>query len=457
MRTAARLIAFALCLPLGAIPPGLRSADKRALTLEEAVTLGTERSPALKAGAARVDGAAARAREASASRLPAFKLAGGYTRLSEVPPFEVSLPFGSLLPPSVPNKFVVSPSYFNQYALRASVQQPLFTGFRLKNAVEAARLLGQAAEEDLTGDRGEIAFAVRTAYWNLYKAREFSKAAAENAARIRAHLADVSSFLEAGLATRSDVLRAEAQLANADLASLEADNAVELAGTSLASLLGLPLDTELETVTTPESAMSPPGMPEAEEGGASRQIEFALSHRPERRALDLRVKSAEAGIRAARSGRLPQVYLAGSYLYMNPNPRLLPNKDEFYGTWDIGVSVSFDLWNGGQTKQQELQARAQLDQSRAALAVVEDRITLDVTQARLAVGQARKKIEAAGRAVAQAEESLRVTADRYREGVALSAEVLDAETLLLEARTRRIQALADLALAEARLRKARGE
>lgn len=457
MRPVARLLALGACLAVAAFPSALLPAEKKALTVEDAVTLGLGRHPVLKAGAAGVEAAAARAREASAARLPALKLAGGYTRLSEVPPFEVSLPFGSLLPPSVPGKFVVSPSFFNQYALRASVQQPLFTGFRLKNAVAAARLQEQAAAEDLSGDRGEVAFAVRSAYWNLYKAREFAKAAAENAARIRAHLADVANFLEAGLATRSDILRAEARLANADLASLEASDAAEIAGTSLASLLGLPLDTELETTTVPESVASPPGTLDATEAGASGRIELALSRRPERQALDFRAKSAEAGIRIARSGRLPQVFLSGSYLYMNPNPRLLPNKDEFYGTWDIGISVSFDLWNGGQTRQQEIQARARLDQSRAALAAIDDRITLEVKQAGLGVGQAGMRIEAAERATAQAEENLRVMTDRFREGVALSADVLDAEALLLEARTRRIRALADLALAEARLRRALGD
>lgn len=456
MRPVARLFAFALCLTFSALPPEAGSAEKKALTIEEAVALGLERHPALQAAAARLEGASARARETAAARLPSFKLSGGYTRLSEVPPFEVSLPFGSLLPPSVPSRFVVSPSYFNQTSLRASVQQPLFTGFRLKSAVEAARLLGRAAEEDLTGDRSEVAFAVRSAYWNLYKAREFKKAAAENVSRIRAHLADVSNFLAAGAATRSDVLQAEARLANAELAALEADDAAALAGTVLASLLGLPLDSDLETATSPESVTDARGSAGAGEDAVSRQVELALARRPERRGLEFRVKSAEAGIRVARSCRLPQVFLAGSYLYMNPNPRLLPNKDEFYGTWDIGVTVAFDVWNWGQTRQQELQARAQVDQSRAALAAVEDRIILEVTQARLGLGQARQRIAAAGRAAAQAEENLRVMTDRFREGVALSADVLDAEVLLLEARTRRVQAQADLALAEARLRKAMG-
>jgi outer membrane protein TolC len=84
-------------------------------------------------------------------------------------------------------------------------------------------------------------------------------------------------------------------------------------------------------------------------------------------------------------------------------------------------------------------------------------ITLEVTQGRLAVARAEQRVAAAGRAVASARENLRVTQDRFQEKVATSVEVLDAETLLRQARTAEVQAWTDLAVARARLMKALGE
>ena len=121
------------------------------------------------------------------------------------------------------------------------------------------------------------------------------------------------------------------------------------------------------------------------------------------------------------------------------------------------MAVSFDVWNWGQSKSQAEQAKAQLAQARDARKLLEDQAVLDVTQSRLALVQARDKIKVAAQAVGQAEENLRMVRERFREGVALNTDVLDAEVFLLQARTSRTQAAMDLALAQARLEKALGK
>jgi outer membrane protein TolC len=82
---------------------------------------------------------------------------------------------------------------------------------------------------------------------------------------------------------------------------------------------------------------------------------------------------------------------------------------------------------------------------------------VEVRQNWLALKSAREKIGVAGDAVVQAEENLRVTNERFKEGVALNSDVLDAETALLQAKTGHTQALVDHELAMARLAKAVGE
>ena len=72
-------------------------------------------------------------------------------------------------------------------------------------------------------------------------------------------------------------------------------------------------------------------------------------------------------------------------------------------------------------------------------------------------GPRREKVRVAGQAVGQAEENLRVTRERFKQGVALSADVLDAEVALLQAKLGRTQAAIDLVLAQARLEKALGD
>lgn len=434
-----------LTAPLAAV------AQKRSLSLDEAVAAGLEASPALHASRAKADASSARAREVAALRLPAFKLGAGYTRLSEVPPFQVTLPIA-------PQPIVVSQNYFNNWTLRLSAQQPLFTGFRLEAGAESARMLEASAGWDLTKDRAEFVFAVKSAYWNLARARELEAVVADTIAQVQAHLKDVQAFYEQGLLTRNEVLRAELQLSSTELMRIDARNASELARTALATLIGLPVESEIELSSSAESvaSLAPADLGGGETAGRS-LLDEALAARPEIKASEFRIKASEAGLRSARSGWYPQVSLAGNYYYLRPNPRILPALDKFKGTWDVGIAVSFDVWNWGQTRNQTEQAKAQLAQARDARKLLEDQAVLDVTQSRLALVQARDKIQVAAQAVGQAEENLRMVRDRFRQGVALNSDVLDAEVFLLQARTSKTQAGIDLAVAQARLEKALGK
>ena len=434
-------LAVALALPLAA------GAQRRPLSLDEALAAGLESSPALHASRARVDASAAGARETSALRLPSLKLGGGYTRLSEVPDFQVTLPVS-------PDPITVSRSYFDNFNLRLGLQQPLFTGFRLEAGARSARLLEAAAGRDLEKDRAEFVFAVKSAYWGLARAREFEKAIDETLRQISEHLKDVRAFFDQGLLTRNEVLRAELELSNAEIMKIDARDAAEVALTALTSLVGLPLDADVELTTSPESqAARLPAPADAEDASP---VERALANRPEIRSADLRVEASEWGVKAARSGFYPQVFLAGNYYYLRPNPRFLPALDAFKGTWDLSVSVSFDLWDWGQTRSRAEQAKARLAQARDARRLLEDQAVLEVTQSRLAVDRAGEKVLVADQAVGLAEENFRVSRERFRQGVALNADVLDAEVALLQARLARTRALIDLAVGRARLEKALG-
>jgi len=442
------MIRKSLTLALALFVPFAAWAQKQPLSLEEAIRAGLEASPALHASRMRLESTAAKAQEVASARLPSLKLGAGYTRLSEVPPFAVTLP-------GAPEPIVVSQNFFNSWSLRLSAQQPLFTGYRLQAGTESARMLERSAGQDLAKDRSELVFSIKTAYWGLARARQIAAVVEETIGQVREHLKDVQAFFEQGLLTRNEVLRTELQLSNAELLAIDARNAVEVARTSLCTLLGLPLGTDLELTTTAESQAS--RAPDADPASAAQTlVETALASRPDIRSAEFRVKASEAGLRAARSGWYPQVFLAGNYYYLRPNSRYMPAQDRFHGTWDIGLSISFDIWDWGQTKNQAEQAKAQLAQARDARKLLEDATVLEVTQSRLALSQARDKLGVAGQAVGQAEENLRMFRERFRQGVALNSEVIDAELLLFQAKAARTQAAIDLVLAQARLEKALG-
>ncbi len=435
-----------LCLVLAAALV-LASASGRAqetmnLTVDQAIAIGLENSKSLHSSRMNVEGTQARSNQAFAEQLPTLKFGGSYTRLSQVPPFEIG-PY----PPILTSPIEVSPALVNNYNLRMTLQQPLFTGFRLSNSSDMAGRLSEAAGFDYERDRAELQYAVRSAYWGLYKAIEFKKVIDEVVEQMKSHLRDVQNFAAQGIATKNDVLKVEVQLSNSQLTQIDAQNNVELARIALNNTIGLPLTTRIELASaiqkTERTFDSLPSL-----------LHRAETARPEIQGMDSRVKASESAVSMARSGWFPQIYLTGNYYYARPNQRIFPAVDQFRDTWDVSLSVSLDIWNWGSTIQQTHEAQAQLAQAHDALGQLRDGISLEVTQAYLSFNESGQRTSVADQGVVQAEENLRITNEKYKAGLALNSDVLDAEVALLQAKWNSIQALVDHELAGTRLQKA---
>ena len=430
------------------------SQDRRSLTLDESIAVSLEKSRTLHASRAGVDAAQARASEASAAGLPSLKANGSYTRLSEVPPFAITLP------PPLSGSYTISPSIVNNYNLRLTLQQPLFTGFRVSSGASMTENVAKAAGEEYNKDRAELVYNVTNAYWTLFKAIEFKKLIDENAGQVKAHLQDVQNFLVQGMATNNDVLKVRVQYSVVQLQQIDANNNVQLAMIGLNNVMGIPLETQIDLASVPaqpesgagDSLRRPSALP-----GLDALVAQAIDRRPELKALDYRVQAGENGVTLARSGWFPQVYLSGNYNYARPNQRYVPTQDLFKDSWDVSIVASWDIWNWGTTVHQTNQAEAQLSQVIDARSEVRDGVALEVTKAYLNLKQSGERIAVSRQSVEQAVENYRVTDERFKSGLALNSDLLDAEVAMLQAKTSHTQSLVDYQLSNARLQKAIGQ
>lgn len=436
MSTAGK-VSFCIVL-LAAVQP--MNGQKQSLTVEESITIALVNSRSLHASAKKAEYAEAKASEAAAALYPSLKMQAGYMRLSDVPAFQIQLP----------TTLISFPVVLNTYNLKATVQQPLFTGWRFQGIADNAEFTAEATARDYTKDRLDLIFAVRSAYWNVYRTQELKRLTDENVNQVQLHLSDVENLEQQGMATRNDVLKVQVQLSNAKIIQIDASNAVRIAMLSLNSTLGLPLSTEITlTSALTQTDWHIPGL----EG----LLSLALRSRPDLQGMQLRIQAAEAGVTAARGGWWPQIFLTGSYYYARPNQRIFPALDKFRDTWDVGASLQFDIWNGLATVHQTSQAEALLEQTRASYDIVKDGMILDVTQAYLAFEQTKEKIALSRLAVEQAEENYRITYEKFKSGLTTNSELLDAETATLQSKIQLTTALVDYELAVARLQKSVGE
>jgi outer membrane protein len=412
------------------------------LSLEEAIRTGLERSPVMLISEQSVRQAEAEAREAATALLPSLSATGTYNRLSDVPEFAVDLPFQDI----PVNGIELFPNIVDHYQARVSVRQPLFTGFRLRSNRSAARSKAEAERFGHAADRNELAYAITQAYWNVYRALEYRRVVSASIEQLKEHAQNVQNFFDEGMVTRNEVLKVEVQVSEAAVRLIEARNNVRIAMVRLNSLIGFPLDTRIVLSSLPTHTRP-------EQHTLDDLVEQAAGTNPELRGLDSRLQMAQASLGAARSGWYPQIYLFGNYHLQRPHQRYLPLRDEMNDSWDVGITVSFDIWNWGATGHRTAQARARMRQTEYALGRRRDDITVEVTQKYLSVESAREMIGAARLALEQAEENYRVTKDLFREDLVVNAEVLDADVALLRARMSYIDALVTFEIADAGLKK----
>jgi outer membrane protein len=124
--------------------------------------------------------------------------------------------------------------------------------------------------------------------------------------------------------------------------------------------------------------------------------------------------------------------------------------------WLAMVSLRWNLFNGNADKAKAAEAGHWLERANAEAARASSAVRLQVRRAYADLRAARQRIEVAHAAVAEAEESLRITQNRYQAGMANVTDLLRNETAVLASRTRRLAAVHDQRVAATMLEFAAG-
>ncbi len=122
----------------------------------------------------------------------------------------------------------------------------------------------------------------------------------------------------------------------------------------------------------------------------------------------------------------------------------------------VALGVSWVLYDGGLARHRASALEQQAQSARDLNADLDSGIRLQVRSAWLSINEARRRMAVAEKAVAQAEQNLKVAKDRYRNGIGTNTEVLDAETLRSVSQLNTNDARYDAALARLNLARSLG-
>ncbi|MEJ2677981.1 MAG: TolC family protein [Gemmatimonadota bacterium] len=386
-----------------------QQAQVRQVTLAEAVQMAVERSPVTVSAGASVTSARADLLQANGAWLPSVNLNGIYGNSSNQ---RFDQTTGQL----------VSQNYTTQ----VQGMYELFTGGRRWMQRRAAGAGLDAAEARQVQQRYATILSATQAFYEAAAAGDLLTVAQQRVERARQQLDFARTRLELGTATASDELQAGMELANAELAALEAESAQRAATLALARVMGLEEEVRPAPGELPSHAPPLPPLPEL--------IEHAQRSSPSVLAADASRKSARAQRLSAMTPYLPTVRLTGGYDWFSY--QFPPGQQ----SWSLRLYASFPVFNGFQREASLERASAQLDVAEAQARDARIAARAQVETARQAVELAERRVQISDRALALAQENLRVQEERYQIGNATILELETSQVALAEAEVAAVRA-----------------
>ena len=401
------------------------------LTLKEAVLLARDHSFAVQASRTEIAASEAARQQALDALMPTLgvQVSGSYGQLPEEPGLDSMSPIGQLVV-----GFPTDGSYADT-TLQANV--PIFDGFATRHALAVA-------DDQVKIDRLGLALAEQAAetdaaiaYLQLLRARRLADVASDAVVQAQEHLRLGNERLATGIGTRAELLQLQADLAHREVALIQANNQVDAAR--------LTLETDIHARLGDRPLDDQPLVPPLEPPAAD-PLEATLERREDIRQQVLAEHASRERASLDAAGYWPHVQAFGQYTERGTHLPL------FAG----GLTIDWQAFDGFLARDRIAQARAEASADADRLAQLKRSAALEVQLLEQSIGECKERIPASRRALSSALEAYRIAAERYRLGFAVLADLLDARTTLLDARTGYINAIYDLREAQIRLARAQG-
>ena len=395
------------------------------ISLDDSVAMALKNNPSIQMALADKEKALWGIKENQAGRMPTLSLASGYS-----------------LSPGSSSTNVGSTSANDNFNNSIKLNLPLYTGGRVEGQIDQAKLNADIANLGVAKAEGQLKLDTTTAYYDVLQGRNVVKVNQETVDNLAEHLKNVQAQYQVGTIAKSDVLRSEVELANAQQNLTKAKNTYDVAEASFNNVTGMPLDNQnimKDDLTYVKYDMS-----------LEDSIKLAQQKRPEIAQSQDNVDIAKTSIKIADSGRLPTVAVSASD---GINGSTFPGQDN---NWSAGISASWNIFDAGVTNAKVKEAKASEDKVKAVDKQTRDAIELEVRQAYMGMKEAEARMATSQVAVTQGEEGLKAAEAKYYAGAGTNMDVIDAQMALTQANTNATQATYDYNVNKAKLEKANG-
>ena len=428
------LSALALALvgdPAHAQPSGA----PETVTLERAVELAMQQQPQLRQQKASAEAALGRVDLARVARRPTVSLSASVTAGSKrVVCDQANVCTGGFFDPTASS------------GLAARADWLIYDFGQTRTAIRAAELSAEAAAATVSTAGLDIRTNVEVAYLEAVARQRLVQVAEATVKSEEVHLDQARRFVAAQAKDPIEVAQAQARAANARSTLAQAQSALAIALANLRAAIGW-----LDATRSPVPAGDWPVPPDQSPPELGALVQTARQHRPEIVQLDKQIAAAEANLQAAHYQRRPTLSATASTQWSPDTSDATPEP-----TWTAGLTLSWQLFDGGRAKAEQRIARANVAGAQAQRDALLVSLTSQLELARSQIGAHLANVTASAEAVTAARAQLQLADARYTQGLGSQIELADAQTAITTAEGNQVQAQWQLADAWAQLRRAIG-
>ena len=413
-----------------------RPPASRVLTLEEAVHNARVHQPQLRQARAATAAAVARVDEAFSALMPQVTATGTYQRTTS-----------NFVPrPSITLNNITAPaeswSTIGYWTFQGTASELVYDFGQTSQHWRSAQAAAGAQRGTEQATLLQSLLNVRAAYFTARAGKDLVQVARETLTNQDAHLRQIEGFVRAGTRPEIDLAQARTDRANAEVQLITAENQYATARAQLNQTMGVEDTTDYdvgdETLPTVEG----------EEATTDALVEIAIQSRPDLASLRQQVRANELTLSSVRGAYAPSLGVSTSFTEAGSSTLVW--------NWNAAATLTWNLFQGGLTRAQEREARANIEAAQAQFDTERQQIRVEVEQARLAVRAAKATLGAAGEALVNAQQRLRLAEGRYQAGVGSVIELGDAQVALTTAAAQRVQAQYNLSTSRAQLLRALG-
>lgn len=430
--------------------PQLAVAERRVVSLNDALAMADANLPALRQASADTALVSAQADEARAVLLPQLNGTASYQRTTAnyVPQPSITLGVSgngmtTSTSSSLSSRPRLSSNTFNYWRFGASLTQTLFDAPSYAYWRSALASIGaQKAVWDTA--RLDAAYNIRLAFFSARANVALVEVARETLDNQKRHLEQVQGFVDVGARPEIDLAQSRSDVATARVQLITAQNNYETSKATLNQSMGIAADTDYDLGA---GALDPVDL---EDAGIEANVDAADKARPELKAFDDKVR-AEILYRKSRYGTFAPV-IGATFNASDAGADITSLGWNYYA--QIGATWSF--FGGLLSYSQIREANAQIASLSAQRSTERLQVRLELEKGRLAVHAAKETLIAAREALENARIRERLAEGRYQAGVGNAIELSDAVLAQASAQGQGILSEFNIDLARAQLMRALG-